>query len=374
MDLELSADQRALLDVSRSFLEQSAPASDVRRMALERQELDPAYWKQGAELGWTSMFVPERLGGGSLTGRPLVDLAIVAEELGRWAAPGPIIGCNVVASALSRSGSPAHEAILAEIATGGVVAAWAFAEQPGTWEPGGLATRAEDRGGDVLLTGTKSCVEAAETASVFLVTARSDRGLAQFTVDRRAPGVEVTAMDSLDPSRRFGLVHLDGVVVPADARVGDTATADADIADQLALALALQCAETVGCMTRAFDMTMAWAQDRVAFGRTIGSYQALKHRLAYHKLWLEADLAASGALSRAAASGDRDAWVLASAAKAHIGDTAMTLIQDCIQIHGGIGLTWEHDLHLFLRRATVNRVLYGSPAQHRERLCQLLSV
>ena len=147
-----------------------------------------------------------------------------------------------------------------------------------------------------------------------------------------------------------------------------------DIEHQLQLSLALQCAETVGAMSRVFDLTMSWVNDRYAFGRSIGSYQAIKHRLASHRLWLEVALAASGGVSLAVASQGSDAAALASAAKSQISDSSLDLVQDAIQLHGGIGLTWEHDLHLYLRRVTVNRALLGTPPQHRERLCTLLGV
>jgi alkylation response protein AidB-like acyl-CoA dehydrogenase len=136
----------------------------------------------------------------------------------------------------------------------------------------------------------------------------------------------------------------------------------------------VQSAETVGVMYHAFDMTMDWVNQRVAFGRVIGSYQALKHRLADHKLWLEASAGLVDGLAAALATDDPDTSRIASITKAHVGDTAVTIVQDAVQMHGGIGVTWEHDLHLYLRRATANRALYGSPIQHRERLCALAGI
>jgi alkylation response protein AidB-like acyl-CoA dehydrogenase len=142
----------------------------------------------------------------------------------------------------------------------------------------------------------------------------------------------------------------------------------------LDLAVAIQSAETVGIMEHVFAMTLDWVNNRVAFGRPLGSYQALKHRLADHKLWLEASFGIVEDLVGALAIDDPQSTRLASIAKAHIGDAAINLVQDAIQMHGGIGVTWEHDLHLYLRRVSTNRVLYGSPPAHRERLCVLAGI
>jgi alkylation response protein AidB-like acyl-CoA dehydrogenase len=169
------------------------------------------------------------------------------------------------------------------------------------------------------------------------------------------------------------VVQLNGAQVPAAARVGET-TADDAVDSQLCAAIAIQSAETVGLMSHVFDITIDWVGQRIAFGRPIGSYQALKHRLAEHRLWLEAAAGLVEGLTVALDSDDLEASQLASVTKAHVGAAAISLIQDAIQMHGGIGVTWEHDLHLYLRRATANHALYGTPAEHRERLCRLAGV
>ena len=193
------------------------------------------------------------------------------------------------------------------------------------------------------------------------MTASTDAGPAQFLVPRDAAGLSVRRCPATIFGRLYADVEFDQVRVPAQAVLGRPGGIGSCLEQQYLLALALQAAETTGLLERIFDTTIDYVQTRYAFGRTLASYQALKHRIADHKLWLEAALGLSTALARAVAAGD-DAARLASAAKAHIGDQSLVIISDCAQLFGGIAMTWEHDLHLYLRRATVNKFAYGSPA------------
>jgi alkylation response protein AidB-like acyl-CoA dehydrogenase len=179
-------------------------------------------------------------------------------------------------------------------------------------------------------------------------------------------------MDSLDLVRRFASVQLDAVRVPSDAVVGAVGSADAAVERQLQLAIVLQCAETVGAIDRVVAFTLEYVGDRYSFGRPLASYQALKHRVADMKMWLEACHGIATYAARAVQTAADDAGELASAAKSYIGDHATEIVQECVQLHGGIGITWEHDLHLYLRRVSVNRNLHGTPADHRERIAAIL--
>jgi alkylation response protein AidB-like acyl-CoA dehydrogenase len=230
-------------------------------------------------------------------------------------------------------------------------------------------------GDNYVLNGQKSTVVASTSADYFLVTAFVDDELAQFVVPRDAPGVSITRLDALDLSRDFGDVSFHNVRVQKSWRLGSPGVPANDAVErQWLLAITLQCAQMAGMLDRVFNVTIDYAQDRYAFGRPIASYQALKHRLADHKVWLEAALGLSTGLTEAFATGDPEVAQLACVAKAHVGDRSVEIISDCAQIFGGISMTWEHDLHLYLRRATVDRVLYGSPTQLRERLCQLVGL
>ena len=269
---------------------------------------------------------------------------------------------------LAQAGNDQHCDALSAIVDGSAVAAWALAEG-NRWEPDAVTTRAERTAAGYVITGVKQVVEAAPEADLILVTARADDGVGHFLVERSRPGVTVRPQRGLDPTRAFGAVEFAAIHVPETARCTGDLTELAYCA-----AIAIQAAETAASMRHVFDTTIGWVTNRYAFGRVIGSYQAIKHRLAEHLLAVEVAAGVTAGLAAALDAGSPDASQLASAAKVHIGDAAAALVQDAIQIHGGIGMTWEHDLHLHLRRASTNRVVYGSPAEHRERLCRLAGV
>jgi alkylation response protein AidB-like acyl-CoA dehydrogenase len=258
--------------------------------------------------------------------------------------------------------------------TGEAVASWASYEPGRGWAPLTPGTRADPDGEGYLLTGVKDRVEAGDQADYFLVTATAPDGLVQLLVPAAAPGLTVTPEQSLDLVRRYARVELDGVRVAGTGVVVPADSAQAAVNRQIQIAVALQCAETVGAVQRVFEFTVQWAFDRYSFGRPLASYQALKHRFADSKLWLEASLATASAAAHAASQQAADADELASVAKSYVGQRATDIIQDCVQLHGGIGVTWEHDIHLYLRRATVNRVMFGTPAEHRRRLADILAV
>jgi alkylation response protein AidB-like acyl-CoA dehydrogenase len=375
VDLELTEDQELLRATTRRFLESQCPLTVVRSLEQEPAGYDAAYWRQGAELGWTSMLVPEADGGGSLSGEGLLDLAIVAEELGRLVSPGPLVPTNVVADAVARRGTPAQRgAVLPGIVGGELVAAWAYAEPVAAIDPTRWTCRADRGSAGWVLRGRKLPVEAAAKASVLLVTAMADEGPTQFLVPADTPGVAVAPMGTIDLTRRYAAVELMDVALGDDAVVGEAGGAVGDVARQLQVAAVLACAESAGATDRVLEFTLEYLDDRYSFGRPLSSYQALKHRCADMKMWLEACHAAVTGAARAVQREQPDADMLASAAKAYVGTCSTEIIQDCVQLHGGIGVTWEHDIHLYLRRATVNRGAYGSPAEHRERIAVLLGM
>jgi len=375
LDLDLSEDQELFQETTRSFLDAEMPLTQVRELAHEPAGFGRDWWRRGAELGWTSAFIPEDLGGGSVSEQPLPDLVIVAEEMGRGVAPGPLLPVNVVAAAVAHSGTAEQKnQLLPPLATGEAIASWAFAEPGGKWEPAGVALAAQASSDGFLLHGEKAYVEAALESDVFLVTARGSQGLLQFLVDRDTPGLTVKAVESLDLVRRFGHLQFDSVKMERSTVLGQSSTTKEDVERQLQIALALQCAEMVGAIDRVFEFTVEWAFDRYSFGRQLASYQALKHRFADMKMWLEACHATATAAAHAIHAQSGDAAELASVAKAYIGERAPEIIQDCVQMHGGIGVSWEHDLHLYLRRVTLDRALFGTPSDHLERVASALEL
>ena len=254
------------------------------------------------------------------------------------------------------------------------MASWAVYEPRHGWAPLAPEVQASPDGSGYVVTGVKDRVDSGDQADYFLVTAAAPDGLVQVIVPVAASGVTVTRQHSLDLVRRYARVDLDGVVVPGTDVVRPGGSAESAVNRQIQTAVALQCAETTGAIERVFEFTVQWAFDRYSFGRPLASYQALKHRFADMKLWLEACQATAGAAAHAAAQQADHADELASVAKSYVGQRATDLIQDCVQLHGGIGVTWEHDIHLYLRRATVNRAMFGTPSEHRRRLADILGI
>ena len=350
-------------ETTRKFLSVHCPISVVRALESAPAGYDPQYWRQGADLGWTSLLVPAEAGGGSLSEGGLMDLVLVAEEMGRMVSPGPLAPVNVVASAVAAGGSAAQQAaVLPGLLSGETVAAWC-GEHP---------VEGVIDGENLLLSGLASPVEAGAQAQHLLVAVRTEGGLRQVLVPGDTSGITVTPLGGLDLVRRFAEVRFDQVVTTPAERIGADEDAAEAIEHQLQIACVVQCAETVGAMSRAFEMTLEYLGDRYSFGRPLASYQALKHRMADNKMWLEASHAVMTAAAGAVASGSPAAGEMVSAAKTWIGPHATELIQDCVQLHGGIGVTWEHDLHLYLRRTTVNRVTHGTPEYHAERIATQL--
>ncbi len=367
MRLTLSPDQEFFHETTARYLDESVPPSRVRELRDDPTGFDRGYWKQGAELGWTSLLVDEEHGGGTISGEGLVDLGLIAYEFGRHAAPGPLVSCNVVAAALSRHGAPGVAAdLLLGLLSGDSVASWCAPDiESGVGWRSPVSIRLD--GDELVVDGHARPVESAMDADVLLVTGQGDGGATQVLVPATAAGVTVGRLGTVDLTRRYGTVRFDGVRVPAAAVVGTPAGAGADVERQLLVATALVCAESVGAMQAAFDMTVEWAFDRYTFGRPLASYQALKHRFADMFVWLQASHAVSDAALGAVGSSAPPApgaSELVSAAKAYIGEFGAELIQECVQLHGGMGMTFEHDVHLYLRRLTVDRALYGTPADH----------
>ncbi len=369
---DLSDDQEFFRETARRVIEAEVPISVVREWHDHPDGYPQSWWQAAAELGWTSLMVPESLGGGSISGRPIVDLTIVADEMGRGVTPGPFMPTNVVADTLGRSGSPDQQALLEGVVAGEVVLGWAFCEPGGDWTADSVSAAAVPSNGGYALTGTKVAVEAGAQAHHLLVTARTQDGLAQFLVSADAPGLTITPQESLDLGRRFAEVRLVGVPVDPEAMVGTPGAAtEADVERQRQVMTVLQCADNAGSAAKVLEFTVQYAFDRYSFGRPLASYQALKHRFADMKLWSEASQAAVDGAADALADGADEARMV-SVAKSYVGDHSVELMQDCVQMHGGIGVTYEHDLHLYLRRATVNRGLFGTPGDHRVCLSEMM--
>ncbi len=371
MDTELTEDQELLRETSARLIEDRCPIASVRDFAQDERGVSTDYLKQTAELGWYALLVDEAHGGAQVSASGVADAAVIAEERGRRVQPGPFVPTNLVALALSEFGSDEQRArVLPGLLAGEGVATWAAADADGSWEAG-AGVRASPRGQSMVLDGAKGLVQDAHIASALLVTAAGDAGPIHVLVPSDTAGVEVEPLSSLDITRRFCRVRFENAEVPASAVVGASADA-ARLHDRLLeVAAVLTVAESVGGIGELFELTVDYAKERYAFGRPIGSFQAIKHTLADAAVLLEMCRGISVAATRAVAAGGADAGEVASMAKAFVGKHAVGISHDCFQVIGGIAYTWEHDLHLYFRRLATDALLYGEPAWHRERICAL---
>jgi alkylation response protein AidB-like acyl-CoA dehydrogenase len=371
MDFGFGEDQELLRSTTRRFLTEHQSLAEVRRSLEEPELFDPDIWRQGADLGWTAMLIPAEYEGGSVTDQPLVDLVVLAEELGRELNPGPFVPCNVVADAMARFGTEVQgKEHLPRIARGETTCAWCVSGD-GSPEPSAVDVHATRVGEGWQLNGVARYVHAAGDATLLLVTANDTEpgGVVNLLVPRPTAGLSERVLSGLDLTRRFAEVRFDAVSVPGSAALaGGWSVVDRC----LAVATVLQAAESVGAADRVFGSTVDYAKKRVQFGRTIGSFQAIKHRLANLLIELEGMRAAAHYAALALGDGLPDAAEAVATAGAYVDDTFAHLCGEALQLHGGIGFTWEHDAHLFVRRAKVNQVLYGDGAWHRERLVRLI--
>lgn len=358
-------DQQLLESTSSRFIEAHFPVDRVRELAVETTTFEPSLWREAAQLGWTTFLVPDEAGGGSVSGNGLADLLIVASLFGHYAAPGPLLGTNLVAAAIGRWGSSAQQTeTLAQLLNGDTVAAWG--------EVSSVSTSSSGR--HVVLNGRVQRVEGAADASWLLLAADNEGSSTHYLVPTQTSGVEFEALRCVDLTRRFQDVTLHDVRLPAEATVGEPGAAHRQDEILLDLAAVLAAGEIAGALERSFEMTMEWLATRYSFGRPLNSYQELKHRMADTRTHLEAieAVAARAALEVGADVSGGRAW--ASAAMAFAGRYGPEAIQDCVQLHGGMGVTYDHDLHLFLRRATIDANLYGTWSDFARRLGEIVAV
>ena len=356
-------EQMLFTSTAQAFLEKEASLTHLRDWHNADVSFDPQWWQRAAELGWASLLVPEELGGGSVSGDGVADLALVAEQIGHTVAPGPLHPVSVVLAGLVEA-PVGHEDAIESLISGELVASWAAYEPRKPFAPLQATTVATRTASGYRIDGVKDRVEAGDRSALLLVPALCDGALRQFLVPTDSAGVTVTTQTSVDMVKRYARVQFDGVEVDGNAAVGTAEQTPAIIERQRQVALVLQCAEIVGILDAVLAMTNQWLFDRHSFGRPLASYQALKHRAADMKMWFEACRGTTAGAVAAVGNRSADAALLVSVAKAYVAERAPVMLQDCVQLHGGIGVTWEHDLHLYLRRVTLYRAMFGSPEDH----------
>jgi alkylation response protein AidB-like acyl-CoA dehydrogenase len=362
-----SEEQDEFRGMVRRFVEAMSSEAAVREQMETERGFDPALWSAMAEpLGLQGLIVPEAFGG---QGFGDVELGIVLEEMGRSLLCAPYFSTAVLAvhTLVLAEDEAAQRALLPGIASGRTTATLAFAEANGRWDPGGIEATARSEAGAWKIHGTKLYVLDGHTADVVLVAARTGAGVSLFSVAGEASGLTRAPLATLDPTRkqaRLDFAGAQGTLVGAE---GDGGRVLAAVLDRAAVALA---AEQVGGAQRCLDMAVAYAKERVQFGRPIGSFQAIKHKCADVLLEVESARSAAYYAGWCAAERSDELPAVASLAKAYCSDAYCHAASENIQIHGGIGFTWEHPAHLYYRRAKSSALLFGDPGYHRERLAQ----
>lgn len=369
---ELTDEQRLMLDAVVRLVESSAPLPVVRHHAEQDRPGDPALRRQLADLGCCGLLVHEEHGGGSLSGNGVVDAALIASERGARLQQGPFVGTSVVAYALSESAAPGGLDALAQLTGGAAAAVWAA---DGVFDARGRAGLTVRREGDgFLLSGTVRGIQDADECAWILVSTHSQGAPLQLLLSNPTEGLVLERAAGMDLTRRFSDLRFDQVQVPATALVAGRGDDGNLLERQLAVAAVLCAAESVGAMDADFQLALEYAKVRIAFGRPIGSFQAVKHLLANTSLLLEMAKALVAGAATGLGRGDPDALALASIAKAFVGERALELTHNCFQVLGGIGYTWEHDHHLFMRRLAAEAFMYGSPSWHRRSLWRQAAV
>ena len=371
MSFGYSAEHEELRQLVRGFLREKSPSHEVRRLMEADDNRDGAVWAQMADqLGLQGIAVPARYGG---AGYGPVELGIVLEEMGRVLLVAPYFATVALAGqVLATSGDEeAKGRWLPGIADGSLTATLAVAEEAGAWDLGEVAATADPAGDGWVVSGTKLFVVDGDTADLLLVVARAAGGLGVFGVEHDAPGVDRAKMDTLDLTRDLASVILRDT--PA-VRIGAGQDAAAWLSEVSDLALAALAAEQIGGAARCLELSVEYAKVREQFGRPIGSFQAIKHKCANMLLEVESGRSAAYHASAAVAEQQPDASIAAALAHAYCSQAFTRAAKECIQIHGGIGYTWEHDAHLYLRRAKSSELFFGPPSLLRTRLAELAGI
>ncbi len=364
MYFDLTDEQQAIKSTAREFLAARYKSERIRGLAESEHGFEESDWEEMAELGWPGLALPEEWGG---QGLGIVDLAVLFEEMGYALAPSPLLSTTLAGLALATNGTDEQrERWLPRLASGEARGTVALFDADTPAMIGSFEMEAGADGDGVVLDGEKVLVLDASTADFFLVATSDGR---RHLVERGADGVSVTAEKSIDPTRRLYSVRFDGV------RVGPEATLDGGQADYLPVlwrACVAIAAESTGVAQRTMEMAVEYAKDRQQFGRPIGAYQAVSHRCA--QMLLETENARSAVYGAAwAADAEPDSLPLAaSMAKAYASDAGWRVPDASIQVHGGIGFTWEHDLHFFLKRGKANAATFGTARWHRDRVADLV--
>jgi alkylation response protein AidB-like acyl-CoA dehydrogenase len=376
MDLGFSKEQEMLRESAHSLLEKECPSTVVRKLMDDETGYSPEFWKKMAELGWLGLIVPESYGGAGLN---YIDLVVVLEEMGKVVLPSPFLWTVLFGEAVARAGGDAiKQKLLPKIAAGELIGTLAYLEPSGNWDLAAVEMPAKKSGQGFVLDGTKLYVNDGHVADYFLVAARTSGtgldGITMFAIDRARAGITVNRLKTMDQTRKLAEVVFKDVKAGADDVVGEVgkgAKALSEVIDRGKVALS---AEMVGGAQKVLDMAVDYAKVREQFGRPIGSFQAIQHKCA--NMLIDVENARSVAYYAAWAVSNEvpDAPLAAATAKAAASDSYRRVAGEGIQVHGGIGFTWEHDMHLYFKRAKSTEFTFGDATFNRELVAQLFGL
>jgi alkylation response protein AidB-like acyl-CoA dehydrogenase len=378
MDFGFSDEQDMLRQTARSFLEENCPSSVVRQMMEDDTGYDPNLWKQMADLGWLGLAFPEEYGG---QGLGFVDLTVILEEMGAALLPSPFLSSVLLAgqTILVGGSEEQKQTYLPKIADGSLIATLALTEPSGRFDAEGIAeVTATPNDDGFTISGTKLFVPDAHVADLLVVAARTkdagDKsfGVSLFLVEPNSPGVATTLLKTMDQTRKQCEVIFDNVNVGRDRLLGMVDMGWPILRKVLNIATVALCAEMIGGAQRVLDISVAYAKERVQFGRPIGSFQAVKHKCAEMMLQVESAKSAAYYAAWAVDEDAPEAPLAVSMAKAYCSDAFRNTAGEGIQVHGGIGFTWEHDMHLYFKRAKYAEFTFGDATYHRELVAQEL--
>jgi len=376
MDFAFSEEQEQLRKEARSFLAKESPASRVRKVMDTEDAFDEGLWKKLVENGWTALGIPEEHGGFGT----FLDLVVVLEEAGRQLLPGPFFSTmGLAVPVLLEAGTEAQKKKwLGAIASGQARGTLALTEPSGRWDAEGVGLRAARQGEGWQLDGVKLFVPDAGVADLLVVAARTrasgEDGVTLFLVEGRPSGMTVTPMKTLDRTRRWYEVKLEGVTLPDNSVMGQVDQGWPPLRRALEWASAALCAEMVGGASHVLETSVEYAKTRQQFGKPIGIYQAVSHKLSDMLLEVESARSATYYASWAVNADAPDRALASSMAKAYVSDAYRRAAGNGIQVHGGIGFTWEHDMHLYFKRAKASEVTLGDATYHRELVAQALDL
>ncbi|MBV8507969.1 MAG: acyl-CoA/acyl-ACP dehydrogenase [Alphaproteobacteria bacterium] len=377
MDIGFTEEQELLRESARRFFESECTAQFVRQRMAESAAVTDEFWRKLADQGWFGIIYPEEESG---LGLGLVDLVVLMEEMGRAVMPGPFLSTVLLGgAAITEAGAPAQRRQWLPQIVGGIAkAALAWTEPNLRWDAAGVTLRAHEAGGGFRLSGTKMFVGDAHLADILVLAGRTrdgstiEDGVSLFLVPKDTPGLAVSVLPTIDETRKLCEVTLDNAVLPGGALLGEIHQGWVPLSRVIDRATVALAAEMCGGAQQVLDMTVAYAKMRVAFGKPIGSYQGVKHQAADMLVALENAKSLTYYAAWAVDQELDEAPLAVSMAKAAASDMYRKVAGTGIQLHGGIGMTWEHDLQLYFKRAKASEVAFGDATWHRERVAQLM--